>query len=60
MADHQIILAAEGGRKCSAGALTAAWCICGMVSAAGGNYQALSELQLHQRATGSGMPTKLC
>ncbi|CAB1445046.1 unnamed protein product [Pleuronectes platessa] len=46
--------------KCSTGPLAADWCICGMVSAASGNYQALSELQLHQRATGSGMPAKLC
>lgn len=45
--------------KCSTGPLTADWCICSMVSAAGGNYQALSELPLHQCATGSGMPAKL-
>lgn len=48
------------GRKAQATTCTADWCICNMVSAAGGNYQALSELPLQQCATGSGMPAKLC
>lgn len=40
--------------------LTTEGCICRIVSAAGGNYQALSETLLHQRAIGSGIPAKLC
>lgn len=59
MTDHRIALAAEGGGNATR-PLTADWCICSMVLAAGGNYQALSELVPHQCATSSGMPAKLC
>lgn len=50
----------RGMSNCAAGHPSDDWCICSMVSAAGGNYQALSELLLHRCATDSGMPAKLC